>query len=67
MKKMAAFLLLLCLLMTVLPLDVFATETTAATEVAEATDTTEATEPAADLWASNQCGADLTWKVLWRL
>lgn len=55
MKKITAIFLLLCLLVTVLPVGVLATET------AETTEATEAVEEI-EVWASNQCGADLTWQ-----
>lgn len=49
MKKMAVFILLLCMLLTILPLGVFATETT------------EAAEETASVRTASQCGEDLTW------
>ena len=49
MKRMAAIFMLLCLLLTVLPLGAFATETT------------EAAEETVSVRAANQCGEDLTW------
>ena len=49
MKRIAVMLLLLCLMMTMVPMGAFATETT------------EVTEEVASLRAANQCGEDLTW------
>jgi len=49
MKKITAMFLLLCLLLTVLPVGVFATETT------------ETLEEDMEIRSANQCGADLTW------
>lgn len=49
MKRMAAIFMLLCLLLTALPLGVFATETT------------EGVEETVSVRAANQCGEDLTW------
>ena len=49
MKRIAVMLLLLCLMMTMMPVGAFATETT------------EVTEEAVSLRTANQCGEDLTW------
>ena len=49
MKKMAVVFMLLCILLTALPLGAFATETT------------EAAEETISVRAANQCGEDLIW------
>ena len=49
MKRMAAVFMLLCLLLTMLPLGAFATETTGAAE------------ETVSVRAANQCGENLTW------
>lgn len=49
MKRIAVMLLLLCLMMTMVPVGAFATETT------------EVTEESVSLRAANQCGEDLIW------
>lgn len=54
MKRIAAIFMLLCLLLTALPVGAFATET------AETTEATEAAEE--EVRTYNQCGADLTWQ-----
>lgn len=51
MKRIAAFLILFCMLLTVLPVGAFATEITESPEDQED----------AAVRSSNQCGADLTW------
>ena len=51
MKRIATVFMLLCLLLTALPVGVFATETTEA-----------ATVPEEENRAYNQCGPDLTWQ-----
>lgn len=52
MKRKAAFLMLLCLLLTALPVRALVTETT---------EGTEAVEENVESRGYNQCGADLTW------
>lgn len=53
MKRIATVFMLLCLLLTMLPLGAFATETVEATEE---------TAAEADTRTYNQCGADLIWQ-----
>jgi hypothetical protein len=54
MKRITAVFMLLCLLLTALPVGVFATET------AETTEATEVLEE--EIRTYNQCGPDLTWQ-----